>query len=449
MKYDVVVIGGSAAGVPAATTAKKMNKEKSVLVIRKEPESLIPCGIPYVFGTLNNTEDDINPTTNAKKVGVEFLIDEVSSVNTDSKLISTIGGETVEYDKLVFATGSQPFVPPIPGFDLNGVYRIGKEFDYIDSIREPLKKSKNVVIIGAGFIGVEMADELVKVVKDVTLIEAMDTILPLAFDPDMISPVQKELVNHGVDVRINVMVDKIIGEGGSVSGVVLKTGEEIKADAVIMAIGYRPNTVLAKESGLEIGQFGGIKTDEYLRTEVDGVFAVGDCAEHIDFFTRKVSRVMLASTAASEARVAALNLFKLRVIRQTKGSIAIFSSSIDTISMGAAGLTEKFAKIENFDYIVGEAGGMDHHPGKLPETYKQRVKLLFTSGTCVLIGAQIIGGKSTGEMINILGLAIQKGMTAAELSIIQYGTQPTLTAGPGAYPIVLASVDALSQMHQK
>jgi len=232
------------------------------------------------------------------------------------------------------------------------------------------------------------------------------------------------------------MVDKIIGEGGSVSGVVLKTGEEIKADAVIMAIGYRPNTVLAKESGLEIGQFGGIKTDEYLRTEVDGVFAVGDCAEHIDFFTRKVSRVMLASTA-------------LRVIRQTKGSIAIFSSSIDTISMGAAGLTEKFAKIENFDYIVGEAGGMDHHPGKLPETYKQRVKLLFTSGTCVLIGAQIIGGKSTGEMINILGLAIQKGMTAAELSIIQYGTQPTLTAGPGAYPIVLASVDALSQMHQK
>jgi NADPH-dependent 2,4-dienoyl-CoA reductase/sulfur reductase-like enzyme len=445
MKYDVIVIGGNPAGSVAASVTKQLHNDKSVLVIRKEPESLIPCGIPYVFGTLPEVEDDIKPIGPAKQKGIEFLFDEVTAIDTENKTLTLRNNEQASYTKLVIATGSTPFVPPIEGKDFDGVFTIKKEIEYIKSIREPLKNANNIVIVGAGFIGIEMSDELVKISENVTLIESMDSILPLAFDKEMIAPAVSVLEQHGVTIRTGTMVKRITGKNNKVTGVEINTGEIIPADAVILAIGYRPNTTLAKDAGLDIGIFGGIITDEYLRTSVSDIFAVGDCAEHRDFFTRKQSRLMLASTGASEARVAGMNIFDLKVIRQHKGSIAIFSSSLDEIAMGAAGLTETQAANEDFHYIVGTSTGMDHHPGKLPGA-KIQMKLLFSTGSGVLLGAQIIGGKTTGEMINILGLAIQKSMTAAELATMQYGTQPLLTAGPGIYPIVLAAINALEKM---
>jgi NADPH-dependent 2,4-dienoyl-CoA reductase/sulfur reductase-like enzyme len=446
MNYDIVIIGGNPAGGTAASSAKMLYNDKSVLVIRKEQQSLIPCGIPYTFGTLNRVEDNIKSIEPAKKMGIDFLIDEVSEIDSSKKCLTLKNSSTVYYEKLIVATGSTPFTPPIEGVDLEGVVTIRKELEYIKSINSTLKGGKDIVVIGAGFIGVEMSDELIKLNGNVTLIEAMDSILPLAFDKDMIAPATEVLTKHGVNIRTNTMVDKILGENGNVSGVKLKNGEVIKADRVILAIGYKPNVSLAKDCGLEIGIYGGIVTDEYLRTTKPDIFAVGDCVEHRDFFTRKQSKLMLASTGASEARIAGMNLYDLRVIRQIKGSIAIFSTSLDDISMGAAGLTEMQANTEGFRIIVGRNVGVDHHPALLPETSKQIVKLIFSKGSGVILGAQIIGGQSTGEMINILGLAIQKHMTASELAIMQYGTQPLLTAGPGNYPIVLAAMSAVQQM---
>jgi NADH oxidase (H2O2-forming) len=446
MKYDIVIIGGNPAGGAAASSAKMLHKDKSVLVIRKEQQSLIPCGIPYTFGTLNCVDDDIKSIEPAKKMGIDFLIDEVTAIDSDQKCLTLKNSSPVNYEKLIVATGSVPFIPPIDGADLEGVVTIRKELEYIKSINSTLKSGKDIVVIGAGFIGVEMSDELVKLGGNITLIEAMDSILPLAFDKEMIATATDVLTKHGVIIRTNTMVDKILGENGEVSGVKLKNGKLIKADRVILAIGYKPNVSLAKDCGIQIGVYGGIVTDEYLRTSILDIFAVGDCVEHRDFFTRKQSKLMLASTGASEARIAGMNLYDLRVIRQTKGSIAIFSTSLDDISMGAAGLTEMQANTEGFQIIVGRNEGVDHHPAKLPETSKQKVKLIFSKGSGVILGAQIIGGQSTGEMINILGLAIQKHMTASELAIMQYGTQPMLTADPGNYPIVLAAMSAVQQM---
>ncbi len=446
MNYDIVIIGGNPAGGAAATAAKMLHKNKSVLVIRKEPESLIPCGIPYTFGTLDTVEENVKSIEPAKKLGIDFLIDEVTAIISDTKQLKLKNSENVTYDKLIVATGSVPFVPPIQGANLEGVVTIRKELEYIKKIKPQLIEGENIVVVGAGFIGVEMSDELAKLGKNITLIESMNSILPLAFDDDMILPAATILKNHGVNIRTNTMVDKIIGDNGIVTAVKLKSGEEIKADRVILAIGYKPNVSLAKDCGLSIGIYGGIVTDEYLRTSVDDIYAVGDCAEHRDFFTRKQSKLMLASTGASEARIAGMNLYNLRVIRQTKGSIAIFSTSLDDISMGAAGLTEKQAINEGFQIIIGRNKGVDHHPALLPNTSKQIVKLIFSKGSGVILGAQIIGGDSTGEMINILGLAIQKNMTASELAMMQYGTQPKLTAGPGNYPIVLAAMSAVEQM---
>ncbi|WP_027471713.1 FAD-dependent oxidoreductase [Saccharicrinis fermentans] len=447
MKYDIVIIGGNPAGGAAASSAKMLHKDKTVLVIRKEEQSLIPCGIPYTFGTLHSVEDNIKSIEPAKNMGIDFLIDEVSAIDSNQKRLHLKSNRFVSYDKLIIATGSTPFIPPIKGIHLEGVVTIRKELEYIQALQSKLNKGKEIVVIGAGFIGVEMSDELVKLGANITLIEAMDSILPLAFDNDMISPAIDVLAKHGVTIRTDTMVDKILGKEGKLSGVQLQSGEVIKADNVILAIGYQPNVSLAKEGGIQIGIYGGIVTDEYLRTSIKDIYAVGDCVEHRDFFTRKQSKLMLASTGASEARIAGMNLYNLRVIRQTKGSIAIFSSSLGDISMGAAGLTEKQANAEGFQIVVGRNEGVDHHPAKLPETSKQKVKLIFSKGSGVVLGAQIIGGQSTGEMINILGLAIQKHMTASELAIMQYGTQPMLTAGPGNYPIVLAAMSAVQQMY--
>lgn len=447
MRYDVIIIGGNPAGGAAAAVIKEIHDEKSVLIIRKEEQSLIPCGIPYVFGTLNSVEDNIKSIEPAKRNGIDFLIDEVIAIEPNTKCLKLKNSSDVTFEKLIIATGSTSIVPPIEGSDLEGVVTIRKEIEYIKSIHPFLKEGKNIVVIGAGFIGIEMSDELIKLGGKVTLIEAMSSILPLAFDEDMILSTTELLTKRGIVIRTNTMVDKIIGENGAVSGVQLKTGEIIKADRVIMAIGYKPNVNLAKNCGLKIGIYGGIVTDVYLRTSVDDIYAVGDCAEHRDFYTHKQSKLMLASTGASEARIVGMNLYDLRVIRQTKGSIAIFSTSFGDISMGAAGLTEKQAIAEGFQIVVGLNEGADHHPAKLPNTKKQKIKLIFSKGCGVLLGAQITGGNSTGEMINILGVAIQKNMTASELAIMQYGTQPMLTAGPGDYPIVLAAIRALKKMN--
>ena len=446
MRYDVVVIGGNPAGGAAAVAAKKLHPEKSILVIRKEPNALIPCGIPYIFGTLPSIEADIKGIDPMKAAGIEFLIDEVIEVRTEEKEILTHGSKMIEYDRLIFATGSTPFVPPIEGKDLAHVVTAAKDLENVRKIYPILSSAKRVAVVGAGFIGVELSDELAKAGVEVTLIEAMGSILPLAFDEDMTAPAVEALRSHAVEIRTSTMVSRIVGEDGIATGVELKGGEVIPVDAVVLAIGYRPNTELARKTGLEIGIFGGIRTDEYLRTSVPDVFAAGDCVEHKDFFTRKPSRLMLASTAASEARIAGMNLFELRIIRQTKGSIAVFSTSLGDAALGAAGLTVEQAGRENFKFVIGRNKGFDRHPKGVGDAKPQILKLVFSTGSGVLLGAQVSGGKSTGEMINILGLAIQQGMTAADLATMQYGTQPGLTAGPGVYPIAMAAMDAVSQM---
>ena len=438
MNYEVVVIGGSAAGLIAAKTAKLTHKEKSVLIIRKEEISLVPCGIPYIFSTLNNIDENKMGIDPIKKLGVDFLIEEVLSVDVKEKKVKTSGNE-VTYEKLIFATGSNPFVPPIKGADLGGVYTIPKEYEYLKSIMKPLSDAKNVIVIGAGFIGVEVGDELRKEGKNVTLVEALDRVLPMALDEDISELVAAKLKDQGMDIRTGHTVSELRGENSRIKSVVFQNGTEIPADAVIMSIGYRPNTGLAADAGLFIGKYGAIWTDEYQRTSKPDVYAVGDCAEHKDFFTRKSNRLMLASTATFDARVAGMNLFKLKLVKKNKGNISIFSSSIEGLAMGAAGITESIAKMENFDIEVGKFSAVDRHPGTLPDKSPLTVKLIFSKSDGILMGAQIIGGKSTGEMINILGIAIQQGLSAMDLATLQFGTHPLLTAAPTMYPIVVAA----------
>ncbi len=438
MKYDVVVIGGSAAGLIAAKNAKLSHPEKKVVIIRKEEISLVPCGIPYIFSRLENIDDNIMGIEPLKKLGVDFIIDEAVRVDVAIKKVFTVNN-SVEYEKLVFATGSTPFVPPIEGIENEGVFLIPKDYEYLKKVLKAVKAAKNVIVIGAGFIGVEVSDEISSDGKKVTLIEAMDRVLPLAFDGDMASLVADKLKENNVYLKTSSRVKKFLASNGKVSGVELENGESIDADAVIVSIGYRPNTKIAADAGLFIGKNGSIWTDEYMRTSEKDVFAAGDCAEHKDFFTRKSTKLMLASTATFDARIAGCNLYGLKVIRENKGNISIFSSAINGLAMGAAGVTEATARVEGFEVMVGKFTAIDRHPGTIKDKSPQTVKLVFSKNNGILLGAQVATGTSAGELINILGLAIQKGMTAVELATLQIGTHPLLTAAPTMYPIISAA----------
>jgi NADPH-dependent 2,4-dienoyl-CoA reductase/sulfur reductase-like enzyme len=242
-----------------------------------------------------------------------------------------------------------------------------------------------------------------------------------------------------------VKVKEFRGEG-DVSRTVLSDGAAFDTDAVVCGIGGVPNTDLAQAAGIDLGRGKGIWTDEYMRTVDPSIFAVGDCAGKRDFFTRKNAAVMLASVATAEARIAGANLYKLRAVRQIQGTIGVFSTYVGGLVMGAAGLTEREAIRGDFDFVTGRSEGTDKHPGKLPSCSKIKLKLLFSKNGGILLGGQVSGSFSAGEIVNIIGMAIQKHFTASELETFQMATHPYLTPPPTKYHLVIAAQDALRSL---
>ncbi len=253
---------------------------------------------------------------------------------------------------------------------------------------------------------------------------------------------EEKIKNKGIQLFLNSKVVEILGKN-KVEAVKLENGKELKADSVVLGIGAVPNTKIAVDAGLDLGRGKGIWTDEYMRTSDPDIIAIGDCAEKKDFFTRKVSPVMLASIAGAEAKIAAANLYKIRLIRENKGTIGIYATYIDGLVLGSAGLNQVSAKKEGFDIITGNTEGADKHPRSMPGTNKVIVRLIFSKQSGVLLGGQVAGGISAGEMTNIIGLAIQKRVSVTELETFQMATQPYLTDGPTVYRIVAAAHDAL------
>ena len=444
-KADVVVIGGSAGGIPAAISCRRRYPEKSVLLIRKEEQVLIPCGLPYIFGTVGSPEKNLIPDAMLKNNGIELTIGEVEEIDRDKKVVSIAGGETVSYDKLVLATGSLPVILPIPGVDKENVFSSVKDVAYLSNMLDKVNKSKDIVIIGGGFIGVEFADECKKNRDNsVTIVEMLPHCLQLALDEEFCIEAEKALIERGIKVLTNKRVKAILGNK-QVSAVQLADGQELKADIVIIGVGARANTELAEKAGLQIGPTRAIAVDRFMHTITDpNVFACGDCAEKYSFFSGKLSRTMLASIAGAEGRIAGANLFDTRY--RNCGEIGVFSTIIGEQAFGCAGLTEGMARQEGFDVVTGEATAPDRHPGGMPGAAPTRVKLIFSRDNGLLLGGEVSGGRSTGELANIISACIQHMMTAYEVSLFQMGTHPALTASPMVYQLVNAAELAVKAM---
>ncbi|MZQ49236.1 MAG: FAD-dependent oxidoreductase [Bacteroidales bacterium] len=401
---------------------------------------MVPCGIPYIFGTLDSVDKNIMPVDNMMaKAGVESIVGEVISINKENKTVELAGGETIKYDKLMIATGSMPIKPKwLTGADKDNVFTIPKDKVYLEGMKEKLDSCKKVVVIGAGFIGVEFSDELAKKGHEVTLVEKLPEILSLAFDEELSGRIEELLKSRGVKVITGNGISEILGDE-KVKAVKLENGEVLESDAVVLSIGYKPNSDLARQAGIYVDENGFIAVDEYMRTHEKDIFAIGDCAQKRDFVTRARVGTMLASTACAEARIAGMNLFKLNVVKTFSGTIAVYSTAIGNTGFGTAGITEARAKAECIDYVTGIFEGIDRHPGNLPDTHKQIVKLIAGRQSGVIIGGEVIGGLSAGELVNVIGLAIQNRMTVNSLLTFQIGTHPCLTASPAAYPLIKAA----------
>ena len=443
---DVLIIGGSAAGIVAAITAKDRNPDKKVTIIRKEAQVMVPCGVPYIFGSLQNSEENVMQDTMLLNNKIEIVVDEVLSVNKENSTCKTKTNGDISYKKLIFATGSTPKVPTwLKGHDLENVFVIPKNKIYLDQLHKNLKNKNKIVIIGGGFIGIEMADELHKIGKEVTIVEMLPHILGAVFDDKTALKAQNVLISRGVKIKAGSGIKALNGED-SVTSVTLSNEEILEADAVILSMGYAPNTSLAKQTGLKVNEFDQIIVDEYRRSEFENIFAAGDCAQKKDFITGKRTPIMLASIASFEGKTAGLNLYGIATTKNISGTVPMFSTTIGEDVFATAGYTKNAAIKENLNIISASFDGIDKHPATIYGTKALSVELVVMKNSGRIIGGTLSGGTSAGELVNVLGFAVQSRMTVHELYVMQVATHPMLTGSPVAHPLIKAAEKAAKQL---
>ncbi len=440
---DIVILGGSAAGITAAITARRHYRTKSICLVRREEQVLIPCGIPYIFGTLGSPDANLIPDAILQKNDIELRIAEATALDRKANVLKTSEGD-IRYDRLILATGSEPVRPPIAGIEKEGVFEIRKNIAYLRKLQEQLKDARDVVIIGCGFIGIEFADEINKRGdKRISIVEIAPCCLSLAYDTEFCTEMEAVLKERGIALHTASRVTAIEGNG-RVTAVNVENQSPIKADVVILGIGARSNVGLAKEAGLRLGATGSIAVDRTMRTSDPAIFACGDCTEKISFFGGRPSMLKLASIAEMEARIAGANLFGIR--RESQGTLGVWSTAVGDFAMATAGLTEGMAKENGYQAVSAGIEGPNRHPGSMPGAARTLLKLVFEANSQVVLGGQILGSDTVGEMINIVAACVQKRMTAEDIATFQMGTHPALTASPIAYHLVNAAELALAKM---
>ncbi len=448
---DILVIGAGPAGGVCAVTAKINNPEKKVILIREHDKQLVPCSIPYIFGnTLGSVENGVAPCGISPGIDVESHVGKVQNIDIENK-IAYYDDVELSFNKLVFATGSVPFVHESlqHSLSLDGVYTVAKDIKIIRDLKEYSNDKQKIIIVGSGFIGVEIAMEFTEIGKDVTIIGGSEFILNRAFDEDIAQEAQKIVEDAGVKYIGSDRVVEIIDKNSDniVNSVKLKSGRIVDADMVILATGYKPNTELAVKAGVSLGHYGGIWVDDYMRTENPDIFAIGDCAARRGFISKSPSKVMLASTSAAEARVAGSSLYGIKYLKGMSGTISIFSTKIGNTVFASAGVTANKAEVKtNTTMVIGSFSGINRHPSKMPGANRQYVKLIVSRYSGQILGGQVIGGDEAGEIINLIGHIIESGKNVYNVMSMQIATQPMLTAAPTNYPLIMAAIMAIKEM---
>lgn len=428
MGRKILIIGGVAGGASTAARIRRLDEEAEIVMFERDNYiSFANCGLPYYIGeNIKEREKLIVQTPEA--MHKRFRIDvrtnsEVISVNGKNKKVivkSRDGREYEEsYDILVLSPGAKPLTPPIPGiessklFTLRNIPDTERIKDYVDNWGV-----KRAVVIGGGYIGVEMAENLIHRGVDVTLVEAAPHILA-PFDSDMVVIAEKEMSKNGVKVILNDAV-KAFSEEGEAITVTLSSGSVIEADMVILAIGIAPDTAFLKNSGISLGARGHIITDEHMKTNLEGVYAVGDAVEVVDLVTGEKSAIPLAGPANRQGRIAADNICGIpSVYKGTQGTSIIKVFDLTAASTGA---NEKTLQRYNISYKVIYAHPMSH-ASYYPGASQLSIKLLFNDEGKIL-GAQVLGYEAVDKTIDVFATVLRLNGTIYDLTELELAYAP-------------------------
>ena len=419
----IVIIGGVAGGMSAATRLRRLDPDAQITVLERSGHvSYANCGLPYYVGGVIEDHDALLLQTPAS-LHARFRLDvkvghEVRSINSAAKTVEVkdlnSGQEfTLEYDFLILSPGASPIVPPLPGIDRALTLRTVEDVDRIASA--VAQSPKNAVVIGGGFIGLETAENLRHKNIPTTLVEAQHQVLaPL--DPEMASVVLEELRKHEIDVRLGSGIASV--ESDSVT---LANGDVIAADLVILAIGVKPDTSLAKSAGIKIGERGGISVDEHNRTSDPAIYAIGDAVEKIDALDGSSTLVPLANIANRQGRVIADHIMgrETRIV-PTIGTAIV---KVFDLAIAVTGWNEKRLKSigKNFLAIHSHPGS---HAGYYPGAKTMALKLLVDRDTNLILGAQGIGRDGVDKRIDVIATAMRAGLTAPELADLELAYAP-------------------------
>lgn len=434
----IVVVGGVAAGPKAAARARRLDPQAEITILEKgEYISYAGCGLPYLIGgtvpdlkillaTPVGVMRDPNFFRAVKDINV-LTGKEAVSIDRTQKVVkardaATSQEETYPYDRLVLATGAVPVRPPLPGLDLKNVFVIRHPGDGM-AIMASLKENqpRRAVLIGAGAIGLELAEALMDRGLEVTVIEAMDQVFPGLLDFEMGAVLQRHLESHGVKVRTGERVSSFAGnQEGRLEKVFTDKGE-YPADLAVLAIGVRPNVELARQAGLEIGQTGAIKVDRYLRTSDENIFAGGDCAEAYHRLLRRPVFVSSGQTANIQGRIIGTNLVGGQVAYQ--GMVGTGVAKVFDFTAGNTGLTETMAKKEGLDVITALAPGLDHSH-YFPDAKFVGLKMIAERSSNRLLGVQVVGPGDAAKRLDVAAAAITMGATVTDLTQFNLGYAP-------------------------
>lgn len=427
-----LIIGGVAAGMSAAARLRRLDENCEIIVLERGGYvSYANCGLPYYVGGEITDRDNLllqTPKSFKNRFNIEVRIfSEVLSINPEQKSVSVKNIQTGEkydekYDTLLLAPGGSPLRPKIPGIEHPYIKTLWTIPD-TDDIKATVEsgKIKKAVVVGGGFIGLEMAENLRSCKIEVTLVEMAAQVMNV-IDPEMAAIVHQQLRKHGVDLRLGESVTGFESIADERVLIRLENGDEIEADMVLLSIGVKPNTAFLNDSGITLGGHGHIVVDEYLRTNLPFIYAAGDVIEVVNPFTGKQTAVPLAGPANKQGRIAADNIFG-KTLRSYKGTMGTAIAKVFELAIGVTGATEKFCKAERISYqsVITHS---NHHAGYYPGSAMLSFKLIFSPENRKVLGAQVIGKKGVDKRIDVIATAIKGGMSVDDLTEIEHAYAP-------------------------
>ena len=429
-KVKIVIVGGVAGGASAAARLRRLDEKAEIVMFEKSGYiSYANCGLPYYIGGEITDSEELTLQT-PQSFNARFNVDvrvnrEVIDINRQSKTVTVLktdSGKTYEesYDKLILAPGAKPIVPNFPGveneriFTLRNVEDTFKIKSFIDE-----KQPKSAVVIGGGFIGLEMAENLVSQGIEVTLAEKMPQLLG-TLDSDLASFVHAKFASKGVNLKLGVTVKGFESRDGKIAVLADEIPETV-ADMVVLALGVTPDSSLASKAGLELGMKGSIAVNSHMQTSDPDIYAVGDAVEVEHFVTKQPALISLAGPANKQGRIAADNIYGISSVYQ--GSQG--SSVIKLFDMTAAttGINEKQAKALGLDYdkvILSPSSHAGYYPGGKVMT----LKVIYEKKTLKILGAQIVGSDGVDKRIDVIAVAIRAGLSAIQLKDLDLAYAP-------------------------